>query len=79
MMTIQKYVRARSLEEAWELNQSRNNRILGGMMWLRMGSGSMNTANAAELLAQPDVDGGLIGGASLKTESFEKIIEAANQ
>ena len=44
MMTIQKYVRARSLEEAWELNQSRNNRILGGMMWLRMGSGSVNTA-----------------------------------
>ena len=41
--------------------------------------GSMNTANAAELLAQPDVDGGLIGGASLRTESFEKIIEAANQ
>ena len=41
--------------------------------------GSMNTANAQELLAQPDVDGGLIGGASLKTESFEKIIEAANQ
>ena len=41
--------------------------------------GSMNTANAAELLAQPDVDGGLIGGASLKTESFEDIIEAANQ
>ena len=41
--------------------------------------GSMNTANATELLAQPDVDGGLIGGASLKTESFEKIIEAANQ
>ena len=41
--------------------------------------GSMNTSNAAELLAQPDVDGGLIGGASLKTESFEKIIEAANQ
>ena len=41
--------------------------------------GSMNTGNAAELLAQPDVDGGLIGGASLKTESFEEIIEAANQ
>ena len=41
--------------------------------------GSMNTANAAELLAQPDGDGGLIGGASLKSESFEKIIEAANQ
>ena len=41
--------------------------------------GSMNTANAAELLAQPDVDGGLIGGASLKTESLEDIIEAATQ
>ncbi len=41
--------------------------------------GSMNTGNAAELLAQPDVDGGLIGGASLKTESFGKIIESANQ
>ena len=41
--------------------------------------GSMNTANASELLAQPDVDGGLIGGASLKTESFEDMIEAANQ
>ena len=41
--------------------------------------GSMNVSNARELLAQPDVDGGLIGGASLKTESFEDIIEAANQ
>ena len=41
--------------------------------------GSMNVSNAGELLAQPDVDGGLIGGASLKTESFEDIIEAANQ
>ena len=41
--------------------------------------GSMNTANAAELLAQPEVDGGLIGGASLQTQSFEKIIDAANQ
>ncbi len=41
--------------------------------------GSMNTSNAATLLAQPDVDGGLIGGASLNAESFGKIIEAANQ
>ena len=39
----------------------------------------MNVSNAGVLLAQPDVDGGLIGGASLKTESFEDIIEAANQ
>ena len=41
--------------------------------------GSMNAKNAGELLAQPDVDGGLIGGASLKPADFVKIIEAANQ
>jgi triosephosphate isomerase len=39
--------------------------------------GSMNAANAAELLAQPDIDGGLVGGASLKAEDFLKIIAAA--
>ena len=41
--------------------------------------GSMNPKNAQELLAQPDVDGGLIGGASLKPEQFVEIIHAANQ
>ena len=41
--------------------------------------GSMNPKNAAELLAQPDVDGGLIGGAALKPEQFVEIIHAANQ
>ena len=41
--------------------------------------GSMNAKNAAELLAQPDVDGGLIGGASLKAPDFVEIINAANQ
>lgn len=39
--------------------------------------GSMNAANAAELLAQPDIDGGLIGGASLKAEDFLAICRAA--
>jgi triosephosphate isomerase len=39
--------------------------------------GSMNAANAATLLAKPDIDGGLIGGASLKAEDFMKIIAAA--
>ncbi|MDR3452759.1 MAG: triose-phosphate isomerase [Rhodoferax sp.] len=39
--------------------------------------GSMNAANAAELLAQPDIDGGLIGGASLSAPDFLKIIAAA--
>ena len=38
--------------------------------------GSMNAGNAAELLAQPDVDGGLIGGASLKPQDFATIVAA---
>ena len=44
MITIQKYVRAQTLEEAWQLNQNKRNRILGGMLWLRLGKGSINTA-----------------------------------
>ncbi|MBM4143187.1 MAG: triose-phosphate isomerase [Lentisphaerae bacterium] len=39
--------------------------------------GSMKPANAAELLAQPDVDGGLVGGASLEARSFVEIVRAA--
>ncbi len=38
--------------------------------------GSMKPDNAAELLAQPDIDGGLIGGASLKADSFLGIVNA---
>jgi triosephosphate isomerase len=41
--------------------------------------GSMNAGNAYELLSQPDVDGGLIGGASLKVPDFTAIVNAANQ
>ena len=41
--------------------------------------GSMKGSNAAELLAQPDIDGGLIGGAALKPAEFVEIINAANQ
>ena len=41
--------------------------------------GSMNAGNAAELLAQPDVDGGLIGGASLKAPDFSVIVDAASK
>ena len=40
--------------------------------------GSMNPGNAAQLLAQPDIDGGLIGGASLKAVDFLAICTAAN-
>ena len=41
--------------------------------------GSMNAGNAAELLSKPDIDGGLIGGASLKPNDFAKIIAATAQ
>lgn len=44
MMNIRNYVRVRSLEEAYELNQGRKNRIIGGMLWLKMGKGSIQTA-----------------------------------
>lgn len=37
--------------------------------------GSMNPANASELMAQPDIDGGLIGGASLKAADFTKVVK----
>ena len=40
--------------------------------------GSVKPGNAAELLAQPDVDGALVGGASLKAEDFLGIIQAAS-
>ena len=39
--------------------------------------GSMNAGNAKELLGKYDVDGGLIGGASLKSEDFATIVKAA--
>ena len=39
--------------------------------------GSVKPDNAAELMAQPDVDGALVGGASLKAEDFSKIVKGA--
>jgi len=48
-----------------------NTRILYG--------GSMKPKNAKELLSQPDVDGGLIGGASLKRDDFSAIIKACSR
>jgi len=41
--------------------------------------GSMKPANADELLVQPDIDGGLIGGASLDAKSFAKLVESASK
>jgi triosephosphate isomerase len=61
------FVRALVADRSKE--QAERSRILYG--------GSMKPANAAELLALPDCDGGLIGGASLDVEQFVSIIEAA--
>jgi triosephosphate isomerase (TIM) len=57
------------LTEMWDEEAAGKVRILYG--------GSMKPANARELLEQTDVDGGLIGGASLKTDSFSEIISIA--
>ena len=44
MLTVQNYVRPQTLEEAWELNQKKKNRIIGGMLWLRLRNDTINTA-----------------------------------
>lgn len=44
MMTIKNYVRVQSLQEAYELNQNKRNRVIGGMLWLKMSNASINTA-----------------------------------
>ena len=44
MLNIQNYVRAESLEQAYQLNQNRRSRILGGMLWLKMSRGTASTA-----------------------------------
>ncbi len=59
------------LEEYSDAKVAAQSRILYG--------GSMKPDNAEELLSKPDVDGGLIGGASLKVESFLKILESAEK
>lgn len=44
MLTIQNFRKVESLDEAYELNQKKTNRIIGGMMWMRMGDNRINTA-----------------------------------
>lgn len=43
MHTISNYVKAKTLEEAYELNQARNSRVMGGMMWMRLGNAKVKT------------------------------------
>jgi len=61
------YIRA-LLKEYYDETIAMNTSILYG--------GSVNAANAKELFGQPDIDGGLVGGASLKAEEFIEIIKA---
>lgn len=44
MVTIDKYVRAKSLEEAYELNVAKGSQIIGGMLWIKMGNNKIKTA-----------------------------------
>ena len=60
-----------SLRAAYGARAARGVSILYG--------GSLSEKNARDMLAMPDVDGGLIGGASLEPESLDSIIQAANQ
>jgi triosephosphate isomerase (TIM) len=50
--------------------------IMGGQLRILYG-GSVKASNALELFAQPDVDGGLVGGASLQAEEFLRVVAAA--
>jgi triosephosphate isomerase len=65
---IHSFIR-RALEQQYGTGIANKIRILYG--------GSVKPNNAAELFSQPDVDGGLVGGASLKVEEFIPIIQAA--
>lgn len=44
MLTIKNYVKAKSLAEAYELNQKRTSRVLGGMLWMKLSDTSIQTA-----------------------------------
>mgnify|MGYP003448006993 FL=1 len=44
MLKIKEYVRAESLEQAYQLNQKKTNRIIGGMLWMKMSDARIQTA-----------------------------------
>lgn len=66
---VHEFIRERVAKH--DLDVAANMRILYG--------GSVNAANAAQLFAKPDIDGGLIGSASLVADEFVAICKAANQ
>jgi triosephosphate isomerase len=74
--------RTASPEQAQEVHQMLRNQLLAACGKASatpkiLYGGSMNASNAAALLSQQDIDGGLIGGASLKAQDFMTIVSAA--
>ena len=74
MMTIREYKRAESLEEAWQLNQKRPNRVLGGMIWLKMENINVGTAidlSGLDLDTIEETDDGFSIGAMVTLRQLE--------
>ena len=67
--TVKKYLHAftRKIYSQMYGDASQKVRILYG--------GSVNPTNVSDLMKQPDIDGGLVGGASLEAESFTKLVK----
>ena len=86
MMTIREYARPATLEEAWQLNQKKPNRVLGGMLWLKMEKINVGTAidlSALGLDTIEETDTEIIIGAMatllLQLNNSESVLEAAQQ
>lgn len=75
MMTIREYKQAESLEEAWQLNQKKANRVLGGMIWLKMENINVGTAidlSGLELDTIEETEGSFSIGAMVTLRQLEE-------
>ena len=75
MMTIREYKQAESLEEAWQLNQKKANRVLGGMIWLKMENINVGTAidlSGLELDTIEESEGSFSIGAMVTLRQLEE-------
>lgn len=74
MLTIKNYVQADSLHQAYKLNQLQNNRIIGGMLWMKMSNLNLNTAIDLSALNLDDIqedDGEIVIGAMVTLRQLE--------
>ncbi len=74
MLHLREYVRAASLEEAWTLNQKKNNKILGGLGWLKMETRTVNTGidlSGLELDQIEETEGGYSVGCMVTLRQLE--------